>query len=96
MLDIKTITMGVDVENSEGACPASPLTFTIDESAEKRLLRKLDVAIYPILYIVYMMSFLDWINIGNAKIQGMAIDLDLTGSWYNIALFVSPQTTCNL
>lgn len=61
----------------------------IDPAAEKRLLWKLDLTIYPILYIVYMMSFLDRINISNARIQGLTGDLELTGNRFNIALFVS-------
>lgn len=62
----------------------------IDPDAERRLLRKLDFTVYPILFVVYMMSFLDRINISNAKIQGMAKDLDLNeGNRFNIALFVS-------
>lgn len=62
---------------------------SIDEAAEKRLLRKLDLTIYPILYLIYLLNFLDRVNIGNAKIQGLTQDLGLTGSQYNIALFVS-------
>lgn len=61
----------------------------IDPAAERRLLWKLDFTIYPILYIVYMMSFLDRINISNARIQGMTKELNLTGNRFNIALFVS-------
>ncbi|KAK8139445.1 hypothetical protein PG984_002825 [Apiospora sp. TS-2023a] len=61
----------------------------IDPDAERRLLRKLDFTVYPILFIVYMMSFLDRINISNAKIQGMAHDLELDeGNRFNIALFI--------
>lgn len=69
----------------------SPTTDTrpIDPAAERRLLRKLDLTIFPVLYIVYMMSFLDRINISNARIQGLAKELDLTGNKFNIALFVS-------
>ncbi len=64
--------------------------FTIDPEAEKRLLWKLDLTIFPILYVIYMMSFLDRINISNARIQGLATELGIaTGNKFNIALFVS-------
>ena len=64
--------------------------FTIDPAAERRLLRKLDLTIFPILYVIYMMSFLDRINISNARIQGLATELGIaTGNKFNIALFVS-------
>lgn len=65
----------------------------IDPAAERRLLWKLDLTIYPILYVVYMMSFLDRINISNARIQNLGDDIDLTGNKFNIALFVSSSLT---
>ena len=36
-----------------------------------------------------MLAFLDRINVGNAKIQGMVGDLNLHGQRFNVALFVS-------
>jgi hypothetical protein len=44
--------------------------------------------VYPILFVIYMMSFLDRINISNAKIQGLSDELHLDGNKFNIALFV--------
>lgn len=38
--------------------------------------------------VLYILSFIDRSNIGNAKIAGMNKDLGLTGSQYNIALTV--------
>ncbi|KAH8674317.1 major facilitator superfamily domain-containing protein [Xylariales sp. PMI_506] len=35
-----------------------------------------------------MMSFLDRINISNARIQGLTTDIDLSGNRFNIALFI--------
>ncbi|OTA00194.1 hypothetical protein A9Z42_0058270 [Trichoderma parareesei] len=58
-----------------------------DPRAESRLVRKLDLIIFPTFFVIYMMSFLDRINISNARIQGMVEDLDLTGNKFNIALF---------
>ncbi|KAL7929776.1 MFS general substrate transporter [Trichoderma chlorosporum] len=59
----------------------------IDPKAENRLVKKLDFIIFPTFFVIYMMSFLDRINISNARIQGMVQDLDLTGNRFNIALF---------
>lgn len=61
----------------------------IDPVAERRLVRKLDLIIFPTFFVIYMMSFLDRINISNAKIQGLIEDLDLYGNRFNVALFVS-------
>jgi hypothetical protein len=38
---------------------------------EKKLVRKLDLRIIPWLTLLYLISFLDRTNIGNAKIQGV-------------------------
>lgn len=57
---------------------------------EKKTLRKMDIRLIPVLAILYLLSFLDRGNIGNAKIQGLTTDLHLSadGSQYNIALTV--------
>lgn len=59
-----------------------------DKAAEGRILRKLDMKILPILWLLYLVCFVDRSNIGNAKIQGMEKDLNLKGQRYNIAVFV--------
>lgn len=42
----------------------------------------------PILSFLYLLSFMDRGNIGNARIQGLEADLGMTSSQYNIALSV--------
>jgi hypothetical protein len=59
-----------------------------DRSAEKRLLWKLDIHVVPILMFLFMLAFLDRINIGNARLQGLEKDLGMEGHDYNIALFI--------
>lgn len=61
---------------------------TLDPGQEKRLLRKLDIHVLPMISVLYMLAFVDRINIGNAKIQGLDEDLKMTGNEYNVALFV--------
>jgi hypothetical protein len=77
--------------------PCSPLP-TIDPVAEKKLKTKCDLHVLPILSVMYMLSFIDRINIGNARIQGLTKDLGLKGSDYNIALFVFfiPYIVCEV
>lgn len=62
----------------------------IDRSAEKRLLRKCDLHVVPIVSLLYMFAFMDRINIGNARIQGLEKDLHMNpkSNKYNIALLV--------
>ncbi|KAF4850533.1 putative transporter [Colletotrichum siamense] len=58
------------------------------EERKKRVMRKLDWRLVPLLGLLYLISFLDRANIGNAKIEGLPEDLNLTGQQYNIALCV--------
>ncbi|KAI0649776.1 MFS general substrate transporter [Trametes meyenii] len=61
-----------------------PPILTADE--ERRLWRKIDVRLIPIATLLYLVSYVDRGNIGNAKLQGLLTQLDLTGQRYNIAL----------
>ncbi|KAF4549816.1 MFS-type transporter-like protein 58 [Elsinoe fawcettii] len=62
--------------------------YQIDPAAEKRMLRKIDYRLIPALFLLFLLAFLDRSNIGNARIQGMTRDLNMTGRDYNIALFI--------
>ncbi|KAJ7982974.1 MFS general substrate transporter [Mycena polygramma] len=55
---------------------------------EARLLLKLDWRLLPIVTLLYLWSFLDRTNIGNAKIAGLTEDLHLVGLQYNICAAV--------
>jgi sugar phosphate permease len=48
----------------------------------------MDVRLIPMLALLYLLSFLDRSNIGNAKIQGMDIDLKLSGEQYSLCATV--------
>ena len=50
---------------------------------EKKILRKMDLRLIPMLALLYLLSFLDRGNIGNAKIEGLTEDLNMTGAQYN-------------
>ncbi|KAK6437668.1 hypothetical protein LTR95_006128 [Oleoguttula sp. CCFEE 5521] len=60
----------------------------IDPEIEKRILRKLDWRVVPVLWFLFLVSFVDRGNIGNAKIQGMDKSLHLIGNRYNMAVMV--------
>ncbi|PPQ85045.1 hypothetical protein CVT24_010230 [Panaeolus cyanescens] len=53
---------------------------------DKQLLRKIDLRLIPILTLLYLLSFLDRTNIGNAKIVGLTTDLNVSSHEYNSAL----------
>ncbi|KAJ5390513.1 uncharacterized protein N7496_001581 [Penicillium cataractarum] len=77
----------------------------------KKLLRKIDYHVIPMLTILYLLSFLDrgtWCelnmigNIGNANVQGLSTSLGLVGNQYNwcLTIFFFPysftEPLCNL
>jgi hypothetical protein len=55
---------------------------------EKKILRKMDMRLIPMLALLYLLSFLDRGNIGNARIEGLVEDLNMTGPQYNWCLTV--------
>ncbi|KAF9255008.1 MFS general substrate transporter [Marasmius fiardii PR-910] len=71
-----------DDESSTGLSPPPKLT----EAEERKLWRKIDRRLMPILCLMYLFSFLDRGNIGNARLQGLVTQLGLVGNQYNIAL----------
>ncbi|KAI0974250.1 major facilitator superfamily domain-containing protein [Xylaria arbuscula] len=48
----------------------------------------MDIRLIPVLALLYLLSFLDRGNIGNAKIEGLQEDLHLTDDQYNLCLTV--------
>ncbi|GAA5873025.1 hypothetical protein JCM16303_006918 [Sporobolomyces ruberrimus] len=60
--------------------------ITIDQAAEKRLLRKLDLILIPPVALIYLFCFIDRANIGNARLAGLEKNLNLKGYDYNILL----------
>ncbi|CAF0905850.1 unnamed protein product [Adineta steineri] len=59
-----------------------------DDPNDKKLLRKLDLHLIPIMTLLYLLSYLDRVNIGQAKIDGLMESLKLTSTQYNACLSV--------
>lgn len=59
-----------------------------DEAAVRRLVRKIDWRLIPFLALLYLLSFLDRTNIGNARLDTLEADLGMSGLQYNHALAV--------
>ncbi|KAF7795872.1 hypothetical protein EIP86_007039 [Pleurotus ostreatoroseus] len=53
---------------------------------ERKLLRKIDLRLVPVLCILYLLAFLDRVNISNASLFGLKQDLKLEGDQYNTSL----------
>lgn len=59
-----------------------------DAALERSLRRKLDWQLVPLCLMLYLLSFLDRTNIGQARLNGLQADLGLTSKDYRIALTV--------
>ncbi|KAF9348085.1 hypothetical protein BGX26_000472 [Mortierella sp. AD094] len=58
--------------------------FRIDPEMESRVLRKLDRNLLPLLGILYLFSYLDRVNIGNARLFGLEEDVKMTDGQYSM------------
>ncbi|KAF9220957.1 MFS general substrate transporter [Gyrodon lividus] len=67
---------------------ADPLKHNHDSAQDRRLLRKIDLRLLPVLTLMYLLSFLDRTNIGNAKIDGLTTDIGVSAPAYNTALAI--------
>lgn len=54
----------------------------------RRILFKVDTRVLPLLALLFLCSFLDRTNVGNAKIIGLVKDLGMTNQQYNQGLAV--------
>ncbi|EFQ97057.1 high-affinity nicotinic acid transporter [Nannizzia gypsea CBS 118893] len=68
--------------------PGPEQVDVIDEKRERALISKIDKHIVPFLVGLYLFSFLDRVNIGNARLYGLEEDLGLTGNQYQIAVSI--------
>lgn len=71
-------TMSVEAKHSSHGDVAPLQDLYIDPTKEKKLLRKLDTWIAPIMTIIFLTAYLDRSNIGNAASAGMVQDIDMT------------------
>lgn len=75
----------------EAAPPAKDVNFlapALFSTTERKLMAKIDWRVVPVLTIMYLLAFLDRVNIANANVFGLSKDLHLVGNEYNIALVI--------
>lgn len=82
------VSAGSMRESSSSGDESNPQLEPVDRAAEKNLTRKCDLHVLAPVAFLYMLAFLDRINIGNARIQGLEKDLNMKGQDFNIALCV--------
>lgn len=85
-----------------GGSGASDSEITVSGINERALLRKLDLRLLPAVGILYLLSFLDRSNVGNARIEGLLDDVHITGNQYLTGLtlyfvgYVLFEIPCNI
>ncbi|KAJ5456573.1 hypothetical protein N7530_011847 [Penicillium desertorum] len=90
----KTDTLGTTEEpnmlKGYGSVPGvmDEVTRVVDHKAERRLCRKFDYRLLPILAIMYLFNALDKGNLGNAETDGMSKDLNFKPNEYNLLLSI--------
>ncbi|KAL2607437.1 hypothetical protein R1flu_026010 [Riccia fluitans] len=82
--------LGSDREKEEN--DVEKCNFSSNDVDERALLRKIDLRLIPYLSLLYLLSFLDRTNIGNAKIEGLVTDLKMTDQQYlwTLTIFFFP------
>lgn len=55
---------------------------------ERKLVRKMDFHIIPLIMLLYLFSFLDRVNIGNARLYHLERDLDLSPQQFQVVVSI--------
>ncbi|KAF8521883.1 MFS transporter [Hysterangium stoloniferum] len=82
------------LHESPAKLESGPSSIAQNDEEENRLKRKLDLRIIPSSCLIYLLSFLDRANIGNAKVlnhdthNSLSDNLHLVGNQYTVALMV--------
>ncbi|KAF9285182.1 hypothetical protein BGZ68_004107 [Mortierella alpina] len=84
----KNLAKSSGVEDKERHPTYHPDDFHFDPAQIARLRRKIDWRLLPLLSLMYLCSFLDRVNIGNAKVAGLERDIGLTPDQYSWALSI--------
>ncbi|KAG7087872.1 hypothetical protein E1B28_013810 [Marasmius oreades] len=92
----------VEEKAESGISEESVVEFKVDEKAEAKLRRKIDLMILPTVSLLYLFCFIDRANIGNARLAGLETDLGLHRYDYNIVLscfyvsYIIFEIPCNI
>ncbi len=68
----------------EGGYNFNSPVFQYDAEIERTVVRKLDWNLLPLLGVLYLFSYLDRVNIGNARLFGLEEAVHLTNDQYNM------------
>ncbi|KAJ8116559.1 hypothetical protein OPT61_g2047 [Boeremia exigua] len=104
--EIETSGQSTPEKKRAGSTPSVPekveqvenvgTSLAVDAETEKRLLRKLDMRIIPMICWIYLMNFMDRVNIGNARLYDLEKDLGMpeTSNQYQLSVGILFVTYC--
>ncbi|KAM3080760.1 hypothetical protein ACMFMG_005690 [Clarireedia jacksonii] len=101
-LEKSQLDHGNDQQGGNSSDASSELYANPTAINEKALVRKIDWKLLPPLTLLYLLSFLDRSNIGNAKLDGLTTSLHITGNQYLLTLtiyfigYVLFEVPCNI
>ncbi|KAL5342103.1 major facilitator superfamily domain-containing protein [Aspergillus crustosus] len=64
------------------------LEDTSDSALDRRVTRKIDIRVVPMLCALYLTAYLDRTNIGNARLLGLEEELGMPSNGYNTSVWV--------
>lgn len=74
------------IEAEAGVVLDEPHGVTLDSKLERATLLRLDILLIPVLCGIYLLSFLDRANLGNARVAGLQEQLGLTDRQYQTGM----------
>ena len=66
----------------------SSMTAEERKALTRRILFKLDIRIIPVMALLFLCSFLDRTNVGNAKVYNMEHDINISDHQYDTCLVI--------
>lgn len=83
-------------QDRRGSTLLGDVIVEIDPVVEKRVRRKFDKTLVVLVFLAYMLAFLDRSNIGNAQNAGMGDDLGFDDEHYRwlLTIFYIPYSKC--
>lgn len=81
-----TTVIAKSATDIKAVCETTTLEW--DPAAERALVRKIDLRIFPLMIILFILNFIDRNNFSNARLKGLQTDLHLSDIQYATCLSI--------
>lgn len=86
--DKDTMSINGPIDDSKVGDAAVDTHVDWDANEEKRLVRKMDLRIFPIMIVLFILNFIDRNNFANARLQGLEEDMNLSDVEYQTCISI--------